>query len=197
MIRHGQYNTSAKADEERYLTEKGRQQAQATGRRLKELQQSGMMPFTTLVNSTMRRAVETADLMFQELSTDLSKSPVVRSSDPNLREGLPCFPEPDAGYFFKKRDALEDGSRIDAAFRRYFHRADPKQENDSYDILACHANVIRYFACRALQIPPQAWLRISLAHGSITWIIVRPDGRVILRCLGEVGHLPPELITFQ
>lgn len=42
----------------------------------------------------------------------------------------------------------EDGARIEAAFRRYIHRADPKQKEDSYEIIVCHANVIRYFVCR-------------------------------------------------
>lgn len=42
----------------------------------------------------------------------------------------------------------EDGARIEAAFRKYFHRADPSQEKDTYELIVCHANVIRYFACR-------------------------------------------------
>lgn len=42
----------------------------------------------------------------------------------------------------------EDGARIEAAFRRYIHRADPKQKEDSFEIIVCHANVIRYFVCR-------------------------------------------------
>jgi serine/threonine-protein phosphatase PGAM5 len=42
----------------------------------------------------------------------------------------------------------QDGARIEAAFRKYFHRAEKSQETDSYDILVCHANVIRYFVCR-------------------------------------------------
>lgn len=43
---------------------------------------------------------------------------------------------------------FQDGPRIEAAFRRYFHRASPKQTQDSYTVLVCHANVIRYFVCR-------------------------------------------------
>ena len=39
----------------------------------------------------------------------------------------------------------QDGARIEAAFRKYFHRAEPQQEKDSYEIIVCHANVIRYF----------------------------------------------------
>jgi serine/threonine-protein phosphatase PGAM5 len=42
----------------------------------------------------------------------------------------------------------EDGARIEAAFRNYIHRADAKQEEDSYEIFICHANVIRYIVCR-------------------------------------------------
>lgn len=42
----------------------------------------------------------------------------------------------------------EDGARIEAAFRNFIHRADPKQEEDSYEIIVCHANVIRYVVCR-------------------------------------------------
>ena len=42
----------------------------------------------------------------------------------------------------------EDGARIEAAFRRYVHRAEPNQKEDSYEILPCHGNVIRFFVCR-------------------------------------------------
>lgn len=55
----------------------------------------------------------------------------------------------------------EDGARIEAAFRRYIHRADPKQKEDSYEIIVCHANVIRYFVCRF--VPPAAPPRPRLA----------------------------------
>ncbi|PKU42665.1 serine threonine-protein phosphatase mitochondrial isoform x2 [Limosa lapponica baueri] len=41
----------------------------------------------------------------------------------------------------------EDGARIEAAFRNFIHRADAKQEEDSYEIFVCHANVIRYIVC--------------------------------------------------
>ena len=61
--------------------------------------------------------------------------------------------------------------------------------------MVCHANVIRYFVCRALQLPPEAWLRISLKHASLTILTIGPSGRVSLRCLGEAGHLKPEMLT--
>lgn len=43
---------------------------------------------------------------------------------------------------------FSDGARIEAGFRKYFHRAPPSQKKDSYEILVCHANVIRYWICR-------------------------------------------------
>ena len=59
----------------------------------------------------------------------------------------------------------------------------------------CHANVIRYLALRALQLPPTAWLRLSLGHASFTWISIRSDGNVSLRRMGEVGHMPVNFET--
>ena len=43
---------------------------------------------------------------------------------------------------------FQDGARIESAFRKYFYRAAPEQTEDSYEIIVCHANVIRYFVCR-------------------------------------------------
>ena len=61
--------------------------------------------------------------------------------------------------------------------------------------MVCHANVIRYFVCRALQLPPEARLRMSLKHGSITWVTIRPDGRARISALGEAGYMPPKMLT--
>merc|ERR1712013_969523 len=75
--------------------------------------------------------------------------------------------------------------------------ATEKEKKDSYDLLVCHGNVIRYFVCRALQFPPEGWLRMSVANCGITWISIRPTGRVSLRGLGDVGHLPSDMITYN
>jgi serine/threonine-protein phosphatase PGAM5 len=50
--------------------------------------------------------------------------------------------------------------------------------------------LIFVYEYRALQLPPEAWLRLSLNHGSLTWITVRPTGRVGLRMMGESGFMP-------
>jgi serine/threonine-protein phosphatase PGAM5 len=57
--------------------------------------------------------------------------------------------------------------------------------------------VIRYFVMRSLQLPAEAWLRLAVSNASITVLYLYPSGRVSLYNLGEVGHLPPELITYN
>lgn len=188
LIRHGQYNTSGRNDKERILTELGRKQAEWTAQRLKEFK----FPYTEVIKSTMTRAQETAQI----IQACLPNVPVESCS--LIEEGAPVPPEPAVGHWKPELyQFFQDGARIEAAFRRYFHRAEASQEKDSYTILVCHANVIRYFVCRALQFPPEAWLRLSLNHASITWVSITPNGRVILRTLGDSGHMPPEGVTYR
>jgi serine/threonine-protein phosphatase PGAM5 len=186
LIRHGQYNLEGKTDEERILTTLGCDQAEATGERIASLN----LPLSYVVSSTMTRAIETADLIRPFLPTDIPSLP----NDPILCEGAPFPPEPRSSWKPEKSYHV-DGARIEAAFRKYFHRAEVNQQEDSFEVIVCHANVIRYFVCRALQLPPEAWLRITLKHGSMTWFTIRPDGRASIRSLGEAGHMPPNKLT--
>ena len=188
LIRHGQYKLAGANDSEKTLTKLGREQADLTGRRLKVLG----LDISKIHESTMTRAQETSSILqkyladAEVLTTDL------------LREGAPIPPEPSHSAWQPTDDEFfTEGARIEAAFRKFFHRASPRQEKDSVEVLVCHANVIRYMACRALQYPPEGWLRIGLRHCSITWITVRPSGHVTLRCLGDAGHMPPEKLTFN
>jgi len=188
LIRHSQYNLEGNKDEERYITELGREQAKHTGQRLKTLG----LKYNLLVKSTMTRARQTAEI----ISTYLPEVPVKECQ--LLREGAPTPPEPaDPTWspYVWPHHFYVDNPRIEAAFRKHIHRAKPTEESDTYEIYVCHANVIRCIVCRSLQLPPEAWRRITINNASITWLIVRPDGRVILRQLGESGHIPPEKLT--
>lgn len=186
LIRHSQYNLSGNGDKEKILTPLGREQAELTGQRLAALG----LKYDVLIHSSMARATETANIISKHLPG------VELLSCDLLREGAPIEPVPPVTHW--KPEAVqyhEDGARIEAAFRRYIHRADPKQKEDSYEIIVCHANVIRYFVCRALQFPPEGWLRMGLNNGSITWLTIRPSGRVALRTLGDAGFMPPDKLT--
>ncbi|XP_065579827.1 serine/threonine-protein phosphatase PGAM5, mitochondrial-like isoform X3 [Artemia franciscana] len=179
LIRHGQYVVGP-TDEERFLTPLGREQAKLTGQRLKELG----FDYNLVLRSTMTRATETAMIIQDVLGETKTKSCDL------IREGAPIKPEPPVSHWKPEVYFYQDGARIEAAFRKYFHRADATQEYDTYEVIVCHANVIRYCVCRALQLPPEAWLRISLHNGSITWLEIKPSGNVVLRGLGDVGHMP-------
>lgn len=187
LIRHGQYYmNNGNGDESKCLTPLGHKQADLTGLRLKELSH----PYTVLIRSTMTRATETAAI----ISEILPEVPVV--SCDMIREGAPIPPEPPVGHWRPEAQQFyEDGARIEAAFRKYFHRAEPSQTTDTYEIMVCHANVIRYFVCRALQFPPEAWLRLTLHNCSITWIVIHPSGRVVLKHLGDAGHIPADMLS--
>lgn len=205
LVRHGQYNMEGKDDSERYLTDVGKQQANLTGQRLRAVlhkhledkkDENGniIKPKVTIHNSTMTRATQTADIIHSHLP-DLQ----IKSCD-LLPEGAPCPPDPPlskGAWDVGPEDFFIEGSRIEAAFRKYFHRADPEQSEESVDILVCHGNVIRYFICRALQLDPSAWCRMSILNGSITMIVIRASGNVSVRQVGEGAHFPPYLQTFN
>jgi serine/threonine-protein phosphatase PGAM5 len=61
-----------------------------------------------------------------------------------------------------------------------------------YEIIVGHANVTRYFICRALQIPPESWLRMNLYHCSMSYLVVNTNGSVTARMIGDNGHIPYE-----
>ncbi|XP_026880975.2 serine/threonine-protein phosphatase PGAM5, mitochondrial isoform X2 [Electrophorus electricus] len=185
LIRHSQYNLNGNRDREKTLTPLGREQAELTGQRLAALG----LQYDVLIHSSMARATETANIISRYLPG------VELVSCDLLREGAPIEPVPPVSHWKPEAVYHEDGARIEAAFRRYIHRAEPKQKEDSYEIIVCHANVIRYFVCRALQFPPEGWLRLGLNNGSITWLTIRPSGRVALRALGDSGFMPPDKVT--
>ncbi|KAM8960727.1 serine/threonine-protein phosphatase PGAM5, mitochondrial-like [Pelodytes ibericus] len=185
LVRHGHYHKAGHTESEKGLTAKGRAQAMLTGQRLKGLGYK----YNTLIHSSMTRAKETADLISQQLH-DPS---VIKCSCDLLREGQPIQPDPPKDD--RNPDVYKkDGPRIEKAFRKYFHRADP-EETESYEIIVCHDNVIRYFVCRALQLPPEAWLRMSLYHGSITKLVIHHNGDVTLEMVGDVGFMPRENLS--
>ncbi|XP_025423360.1 serine/threonine-protein phosphatase PGAM5, mitochondrial-like [Sipha flava] len=187
LIRHGQYNLNGETDEERKLTELGRRQALLTGERLSLLN----YPWTSITQSTMTRAMETCSLIQKHLPANLP----LYSSD-LLREGAPVPPDPPNKHWKPELyQFYRDGARIEAAFRKFIHRAPPEQKENSYEIIVCHGNVIRYFVMRTLQLTPEAWLRLGIDHASITALSIYPNGRASLRSFSNSGFMPPDAIS--
>ena len=82
--------------------------------------------------------------------------------------------------------------QLDRLFARYFT---PAEEAARSEVFVCHGNVIRYLVTRALGVDSLAWLEMSIGHASMTRIRVEPDGSFRVVAVGDVGHLPPNLLT--
>ena len=191
MIRHGQYQNEDSSDDSiRTLTDLGKQQAHLTGKWLKENMGASSLFTTDKVQhfyvSNMARAKETADIILEELNQPNVKV----TEDAILRERFPCDVSPP----YPKKASESSMKVAEQAFEKYFHR--PRHSGmRSTEFMVGHANMIRYFVCRSLQLPPEAWLRISLAHCSLTSIQINGEGTVKINMLGSCGHLPGEMHT--
>ena len=201
LVRHSQYNVNGATDAERALTALGTHQAALVGKRLASIHACDEGSYAnfaldSMISSGLTRAIQTADLIAPQLP-----GATRARNDATLNEGRPCLPEPAPRHASHYTNKNGDGERIEAAYR-LICAVPPApvppatRADDVYEVIVCHANVIRYVVCRALQLPPEAWLRISLPHASLTHLVVRSSGCVTLRMLGDAGHLPPEMVTY-
>mmetsp|Transcript_11505 Transcript_11505/g.42080 ORF Transcript_11505/g.42080 Transcript_11505/m.42080 type:complete len:162 (-) Transcript_11505:16-501(-) len=157
---------------------------------------AGIVP-TCMWQSRLTRAQQTAAIIQEQSFADVP----LRTCE-MLNEGVPCRNIPERSDW-QPRDyqTFQDSARIEAAFRKHIHRALPSSSSSSSahevdtEIIVCHANVIRYFVLRALQLAPEAWLRLGLRNCSLTVLEMLPNGRVSLRTLGSEGHLPAACLT--
>lgn len=172
--------------------------------------------------SNLTRAKETASIIASYLPETVHRT----EPDPMLNEGRPCHTIPGGRMSHHDIQATDhQHPRIEGAFRKYIYRADPPpstslaaptnepavsvvaasasasspppETQHEFEIIVCHANVIRYIMCRALQLPPEAWLRFCPFNCSLTYLTVRPTGTVSCRMVGDIGHLPYSMSTFS
>ena len=206
-LQRGSWLTLSKAQ---VLTPLGQKQAACTGDRLVELLKPalntpGREGDVRIFSSTMPRAVETADIIASRLPSHVTRMP----PDANLSEAMPAAHDVTASEGnCTGRNVYLDGARAEAGFRSYLSRgvpcktrqrvAGPREWNVEYDIIVGHMNMTRYFFCRALQIPPEAWLRFYGFNGSISILRINPvNGNVTAMGFSDVGFLPLEDITFS
>ena len=194
LIRHGQYrNVTGNDEKTKSLTELGEKQAKLTGEYLRAvLDKCPLIQVNSVSNlyaSDLLRAQQTASLIFPEAGKCKRVPGVV--VDPLLRERFPCDVQPP----ISRRAPKESEQLAVQCFRKFIHR--PSADAPTVDVIVAHANMIRYLVCCALQLPPEAWLRISLPHCSITTLQISGRGHVQLGMLGSVGHIPPSLQSVE
>lgn len=190
LIRHGQYDRTDTDELGGSLTENGREQALLTGRALTGLS------VNRIYCSDMHRAVETAYLI-----ADILNAPMPQT-DPLLRESVPTVPPQLLDYFteldhnadssFKLTDVEGQRTRSEEAFAKYFV---PTTRPGINDLIVCHGNLIRFLACRALDIDPDKWANMRINHCGITRIAIKANGTMQLISHNETGHIHFDMRT--
>ena len=184
LVRHGHYSPDPKADEKLgpHLSALGVAQAKLVAARLAGLPQD----FDKLYVSPVQRARDTAAAIAPELPgrkfetiDDLAEcTPPTRRAEIMAKE--------------KPEELASCQAQLDRVFDRHFK---PAAGGESTEMYVCHGNVIRYLVTRSLGVDSKAWLEMSVGHASITKIRVEADGRLKVIAVGDVGHLPPNLLT--
>jgi serine/threonine-protein phosphatase PGAM5 len=186
LIRHGMYDSDSTVTDDALgngLNKLGHEQAKLTGQRLKGLP----IKIRSLVTSNYLRAVQTAD----DIGAVLGTKPVV---DTLLHECTPRFESrPDYTRLASDEEMLACEANLTAAFTKYLA---PTPDADTYDVLVCHGNVIRWTLCKAMGIDPLHWRRFTIGNGSLTVLVVAPDGVVRLAAYSDTGHIPVEKQTW-
>lgn len=184
LVRHGEYDAADPRDARvgKPLVAIGVAQSRLLGARLAALP----LRFAAFRASPLTRARQTAELLAEDLPG------AALEIDPNLEE---CTPPT------RRREVIADETpealaacraQLERLFADWFR---PAPEGERHDLLVAHGNVIRYLVTRALGVDPTAWLEMSIGNTSLTVIRVEPDGRFKVLAVGDVGHLPPSLVT--
>lgn len=178
LIRHGIYDRDDKVDDRvgNGLNALGKEQAGFIGDRLA----STPVKFRSLVSSTLLRAMQTADIMSGPMHMS-----VVRDS--LISECTMTSSRADYMANHTAQEIAECDAQVAAAWDKYFGATPDK---DTYDVLVCHGNVIRYLVSRAVGLDAKEWGRFDIGNCSLTVIQVMPNGSTRLAIYGDVGHIP-------
>lgn len=184
LVRHGMYDRDDHADEVtgNGLDALGHQQAKLLGARLAA---SGVT-FHSLVSSDYLRARQTAD----DIGAQLHMTTVV---DTLIHECTPTELHPEYATQHSAADIAQCVSNLEAAWSRYFT---PTPGADTWDLLVCHGNVIRWLTLKAMGADTTRWFANDIGNASLTVIAVRPDGTCRLVTYSDTGHIPVDQQTW-
>lgn len=150
-----------------------------------------------LVTSPLTRAMETASILLgSDLGKLLSNVCSIRVLN-GLREDRPCDHAIRIAARARKEGAGGDAdhtlasntnprhAEIESTFFRLTRRPDVAQPGHRVTLVSGHANIIRYYVTRAMQVDPSSWISMQLPHASITVLRIMKDGRVFVYGVGD------------
>jgi len=181
LVRHGIYDRDTSATDDRVsngLNALGHEQARLAGARLAALG----IKFDRLISSEYLRAKQTADDMGAPMKMTPTRDGLLNECTPSSSNARLMAGE-------KPEDVAACDSVRAVAWQRYFV---PTPDRDTYDVLVCHGNVIRWTLMRALAADTKHWSDQDIGNASLSIIAVRPDGSIRLAMYSDVGHIPVE-----
>jgi serine/threonine-protein phosphatase PGAM5 len=186
LVRHGIYDRDTTATDDRVsngLNALGHEQARLVGARLAGLG----LKFDRLISSELLRAKQTADDMGAPMKMTPTRDGLLNECTPSSSNARLMAGE-------KPEDVAACDSARAVAWQRYFV---PTPDHDTYDVLVCHGNVIRWTLMRALGADTKHWSDQDAGNCSVSIFAVRPDGSIRLAMYSDVGHLPVEKQTWS
>ncbi|KAG7383778.1 hypothetical protein PHYPSEUDO_003320 [Phytophthora pseudosyringae] len=175
-------------------------------------------PKFPVYHSGIRRAVETAERMgdaFPPGSLQLRENKLFREAWP----GNP-LPNSNRQHLAREKldNMVSDCARLKMAYRTTFRHLIPQdleveerelseedqklyantfgmrstqtRATDRFRVVVCHANIIRWFVCKALGVDPDGtWGRMRYNHCGMTAMEVDSVGNVQLTYMNQTGHL--------
>jgi serine/threonine-protein phosphatase PGAM5 len=184
LVRHGNYAPDPNADARLGpgLSPLGVAQAHLLGARLATMQPR----FDALYASPLQRARDTAAI----IGTDFPGRQFKVIDD--LAECTPPSRQPGIMAGVGSEESAACKAQLERIYAEYFRPATGK---DRTELFVCHGNVIRYLVTRALGVDTAAWPAMSVGHASITRIRIEANGSIKVISVGDVGHLPPNMLT--
>ncbi|MGO1542957.1 MAG: histidine phosphatase family protein [Gulosibacter sp.] len=181
LVRHGQQEHAEHGIDDGPLSERGRAQAHAIGRRL------ATVPFSQSFTSPLDRALETAAII-DSYTQGPSVTPTNLLFDcvPSSGEDAPAHYD---SFFSGVNPAdIEAGqAQMNDAISTFFTRS----REDKHTLLVTHNFVIGYFVRELLGLPEWNWLTLGTGNTALTVLrrrSIRPDE---LKLFGDLSHLEP------
>jgi probable phosphoglycerate mutase len=182
LVRHGEA-----VPHDGPLSPAGEQQAQLTGRRLKDV------PLSAIHHGPLPRAAQTASIIAACIpDVSVSASDLAGDylpSDPDPDDLPPSYASFVAGFSAAER---AQGPKVAAAAIDRFTQTGPG-DGDNHELIVTHNFLIGWLVSQALGAPSWRWLGLNQMNCALTVIAYRPGLPPALISFNDAAHLTPEL----